>query len=66
MPHGRGGAAKGELEQSAARLEQIQPEIQALLLAVPNLPHEACRSAPTSTRNVEVRKWGTPRSSTSR
>src|ERR1700712_1214380 len=30
---------KGELDQSAARLEQIQPEIQALLLSVPNLPH---------------------------
>ena len=33
--------AKVELEQSAARLEQIQPEMQALLLAVPNLPHES-------------------------
>src|SRR5436309_9971315 len=33
--------AKIELEQSAARLEQIQPELQALLLAVPNLPHES-------------------------
>src|ERR1700755_3128163 len=32
---------KGELEQSAARLEQIQPEMQALLLAVPNLPHDS-------------------------
>jgi seryl-tRNA synthetase len=35
--------AKLELEASAARLEQIQPEMQALLLAVPNLPH-ACAS----------------------
>src|SRR5688572_2540395 len=26
---------KGELEQSAARLDQIQPEMQTLLLAVP-------------------------------
>jgi seryl-tRNA synthetase len=32
-------AIKDELQQSAARLEQIQPELQALLMAVPNLPH---------------------------
>src|SRR5215217_4859768 len=33
--------AKVELDESAARLEKIQPEMQALLLAVPNLPHES-------------------------
>ena len=32
-------ALKAELDSSAARLELIQPEMQALLLAVPNLPH---------------------------
>src|SRR5438067_10038099 len=32
---------KTELETSASRLEQIQPEMQSLLLAVPNLPHES-------------------------
>ena len=30
---------KAELEQSAARLDAIQPEMEALLLALPNLPH---------------------------
>src|SRR5438309_4329146 len=30
---------KSELDQSAARLDQIQPEMQALMLSVPNLPH---------------------------
>src|SRR4051812_42405417 len=30
---------KDELDRSAARLEQIQPELQSLLLGVPNLPH---------------------------
>ncbi|MGP1684321.1 MAG: aminoacyl--tRNA ligase-related protein, partial [Giesbergeria sp.] len=54
--------AKVELEQSAARLEQIQPEIQALLLAVPNLPHESVPVGSDEHGNVEVRKWGTPRS----
>ncbi|NML43867.1 serine--tRNA ligase [Ramlibacter sp. G-1-2-2] len=52
---------KTELEQSAARLEQIQPEMQALLLAVPNLPHESVPVGSDEHGNVEVRKWGTPR-----
>src|SRR5215218_3668996 len=53
--------AKIELEQSAARLEQIQPEIQALLLGVPNLPNESVPVGSDETGNVEVRRWGTPR-----
>jgi seryl-tRNA synthetase len=52
---------KVELEQSAARLEQIQPEMQALLLAVPNLPHESVPVGSDESANVEVRRWGTPR-----
>ncbi|MDB5753485.1 MAG: serS [Ramlibacter sp.] len=54
--------AKQELEQSAARLEQLQPEIQALLLAVPNLPHASVPVGSDEHGNVEVRQWGTPRS----
>lgn len=53
--------AKTELDQFAARLEQIQPEMQALLLAVPNLPHESVPRGSDEHGNVEVRKWGTPR-----
>src|SRR5690242_3712713 len=52
---------KVELEQSAARLDQIQPEMQALLLAVPNLPHESVPVGEDEHGNVEVRRWGTPR-----
>jgi seryl-tRNA synthetase len=52
---------KVELESSAARLEQIQPELQALLLSVPNLPHESVPAGADESANVEVRKWGTPR-----
>jgi len=54
------GALKAELEQSAARLDQIQPEIQALLLAVPNLPHASVPVGSDEAGNVEVRRWGTP------
>ena len=54
------GALKAELEQSTARLEQIQPEIQALLLAVPNLPHASVPVGADEAANVEVRRWGIP------
>jgi seryl-tRNA synthetase len=49
--------SKAELESSAARLEQIQAEMQALLLAVPNLPHDSVPHGIGEAGNVEVRKW---------
>jgi seryl-tRNA synthetase len=54
-------SAKEELDRSAARLEQIQPELQALLLAVPNLPHESVPVGADEHANREVRRWGSPR-----
>ena len=56
------GAIKTELDSSAARLDVIQGELQALLLAVPNLPHESVPVGAGEEGNVEVRRWGTPRS----
>ena len=53
---------KSELDSSAQRLEQIQPEMQALLLAIPNLPHESVPTGEDEKGNVQVRAWGTPRS----
>jgi seryl-tRNA synthetase len=55
------GAMKAELEASAARLEVIQTELQGLLLAVPNLPHESVPVGAGEEGNVEVRRWGTPK-----
>jgi seryl-tRNA synthetase len=52
------GEIKVELEASAARLEVIQAELQALLLAVPNLPHESVPVGLGEEGNVEVRRWG--------
>jgi len=49
--------SKAELETSAARLDQIQAEMQALLLAVPNLPHDSVPQGMGEAGNVEVRKW---------
>jgi seryl-tRNA synthetase len=48
---------KAGLDESAARLEQIQAELQALLLAVPNLPHASVPTGTGEEGNVEVRKW---------
>jgi seryl-tRNA synthetase len=51
------GEYKVELESSAARLEVIQSELQTLLLALPNLPHESVPVGKDESGNVEVKKW---------
>jgi seryl-tRNA synthetase len=55
------GALKAELDSSAARLDQIQPEMQTLLLSVPNLPHESVPLGEDEHGNREMRQWGSPR-----
>lgn len=50
-------ALKTEQESQSARLEAIQPEIHALLLAVPNLPHASVPVGEDESGNVEVRRW---------
>ena len=55
-------ACKDELDASAQRLESIQAELATLLLAVPNLPHASVPVGAGEEDNVEVRRWGTPRS----
>ncbi|MBU0589432.1 MAG: serine--tRNA ligase [Gammaproteobacteria bacterium] len=54
-------ALKGELDSSAARLEQIQADMQAMLLAVPNLPHESVPVGADEAGNVVARTWGEPK-----
>ncbi len=52
---------KSELDASAARLEGIQADMQALLLNVPNLPHESVPVGKDEHANVVVRSWGAPK-----
>ena len=52
----------GELERSAARLEAIQAELATMLMSLPNLPDASVPVGPDESANVEVRRWGTPRS----
>jgi seryl-tRNA synthetase len=49
------------LKASAERLEAIQAELSAMLMAVPNLPQDDVPVGVDESANVEVRRWGTPR-----
>jgi seryl-tRNA synthetase len=51
-----------QLKANEELLEKIQSKLQAILLNVPNLPHESVPVGKSETDNVEVRKVGTPRS----
>ena len=50
-------ASKLELEASATRLDHLQSELHALLMAVPNLPGADVPLGADETGNVELRKW---------
>ncbi len=50
-----------DLKAGADRLEAIQAELQAMLMALPNLPQPGVPDGGDETANVEQRRWGTPR-----
>ncbi|MBK6863950.1 MAG: serine--tRNA ligase [Ideonella sp.] len=51
-----------ELKASAERLAAIQAALAEMLMSVPNLPHESVPHGADENGNVELRRWGTPRS----
>jgi seryl-tRNA synthetase len=51
-----------ELKTGAERLDLIQAELQTMLMSLPNLPQAGVPEGADETGNVEVRRWGTPRS----
>jgi seryl-tRNA synthetase len=55
------GNIKITLETDAARLDALQAELLDLLMAVPNLPAANVPLGTDETQNVELRRWGTPR-----
>ena len=55
------GGIGDELKASAERLDVIQSELSAMLMSVPNLPQADVPVGADETANVEVRRWGTPR-----
>lgn len=48
------------LKEVQAQLERVQERLNALLLDIPNLPHESVPEGGDETDNVVVREWGTP------
>ncbi|MDO9623055.1 MAG: serine--tRNA ligase [Pseudomonas sp.] len=50
-----------ELEQGKQELDAIQVELDSLLLNIPNLPDESVPVGADEESNVEVRRWGTPK-----
>ena len=53
-------AIADEMAAGANRLEQLQAELTAMLMAVPNLPDASVPAGADEIGNVEVRRWGTP------
>ena len=49
-----------ELKASADRLDALQAELSALLMALPNLPQDSVPVGLDESANVEVRRWGVP------
>ena len=50
-----------KLKASEARLSELQEELNAILMGVPNVPDETVPDGKDEEDNVEVRKWGEPR-----
>jgi seryl-tRNA synthetase len=55
-------AGLGEsLDKAKSELGEIQEQLDAILMGVPNLPHESVPDGKDETDNVEIRRWGEPR-----
>jgi len=50
-----------ELESGKQELDRIQTELDQLMLSIPNLPHESVPVGVDEDENLEVRRWGTPK-----
>lgn len=51
-----------QLKAKEHRLQEIQTELNDILMGVPNLPHDTVPDGDSEDDNVEVRRWGTPKS----
>lgn len=55
------GRIPEELSALETKLDEIRTKLEAMMLRVPNLPHESVPVGKDESENVEVRRWGTPR-----
>ena len=54
-------ARAAEIREHEATLAVVEQRRDALLLTLPNLPHESVPEGKSAADNPEVRRWGTPR-----
>ncbi|ALN58326.1 serine--tRNA ligase [Lysobacter yananisis] len=54
-------ASGDEQKRGEARLDEIKAEIEAVALAIPNLPHDSVPLGADEAGNVEQHRWGAPR-----
>lgn len=50
-----------QLKQAESALENLQTQLSALQLEIPNLPHNSVPDGAGEADNVEIRRWGEPR-----
>ncbi|MFN2308553.1 MAG: serine--tRNA ligase [Gammaproteobacteria bacterium] len=50
-----------QLDSAKQRLEQLQADLDALLMAIPNTPHASVPDGAGEEDNQELRRWGEPR-----
>ena len=55
------GALGDELKASEARLGELLEKFNAILAGLPNIPDESVPVGSDETANVEIKRWGTPR-----
>ena len=54
-------AVGDRIRELDAALQRVDGDIEGLLLALPNLPHESVPAGATADDNEEIRRWGVPR-----
>ncbi len=52
---------KESIEEYEGRLSEVEGQLWEVMLTIPNLPHEKVPIGEDENRNVEVRRWGTPK-----
>ena len=50
-----------EIKLLDEELRDIDEELTAILLSMPNVPHETVPQGQDDSENLEIRQWGTPR-----
>jgi len=50
-----------EIKLLDAEVSALEEELRAILLCIPNTPHQSVQLGKDDSDNVEMRKWGTPR-----